>query len=133
MKKNGVLNSQIAAVLADMGHLDTVAIGDAGMPVPPNCKKIDLCVTMGEPKFITVLENVLTELKVQHIYLAEEIKKENPQQKAAISVLLPDVTATYIPHSEIKKRLGSSRNKAFIRTGEDTPYSNIILESGVIF
>lgn len=133
MKKSGVFNSQIAGVLADMGHFDTISIGDAGMPVPPNCKKIDLCVTMGEPKFIDVLQNVLTELEVQRFYLAEEIKKENPQQAAAIKALLPTVPVTYMPHAEMKQALGKANNKAFIRTGECSPYSNIMLESGVIF
>lgn len=133
MKKAGVFNTQIAAVLADMGHFDTISIGDAGMPVPRDCKKIDLCITMGEPKFVDVLKNVLTELEVQHYYLAKEIKVENPQQEEAIISLLPDVPATYIPHSEMKLRLGNKSNKAFIRTGENSPYSNIILESGVIF
>lgn len=133
MKKSGVFNSEIASVIADMGHFDTLAIGDAGMPVPPDCKKIDLCVTMGQPKFIDVLKNVLTELKVQRIYLAEEIKTDNPQQEAAIKALLPGIVVTYIPHAEMKKRLGNANNKAFIRTGENTPFSNIMLESGVIF
>ena len=40
MKKQGILNSEIAKVLADMGHTDTLCIGDCGLPVPADVKKI---------------------------------------------------------------------------------------------
>lgn len=38
---------------------------------------------------------------------------------------------TEIPHEEVKEL--SKDCKAVIRTGEFTPYSNIILKSGVLF
>ena len=44
---------------------------------------------------------------------------------------LPETPVTFIPHSEMKAALHDSR--AFIRTGELTPYANILLESGVVF
>ena len=34
MQKGGMLNSSIAKVLADLGHTDTIVIGDCGLPVP---------------------------------------------------------------------------------------------------
>ena len=131
MKKVGILNSKISRVVADMGHMDWLGIGDAGTPVPEGTEKIDLAVRAGLPAFIDVVTEVLKELKVQKIYLAEEIKKKNPEQLKKITELLPNVEVEFIPHSELKKRLENS--KAFIRTGEETPYSNVILESGVIF
>ena len=42
MKKNGILNSEISKVLSDLGHTDFICIGDCGLPVPDNVKKIDL-------------------------------------------------------------------------------------------
>lgn len=104
MKKTGVMNSNISRVIADMGHMDWLGVGDAGTPVPAETEKIDL---------------------------AEEIKTENPKQLEAIKRTVPNVEIEFIPHSELKKDLKSS--KAFIRTGEETPYSNVILESGVVF
>ena len=65
------------------------------------------------------------------MYVAEEIKTENPNQLEALKKAVPNVEIVFIPHSELKKDLKSS--KAFIRTGEETPYSNVILESGVVF
>lgn len=131
MKKTGIMNSAISRVVADMGHMDWLGIGDAGTPVPADTEKIDLSVRPGLPSFIDVLKTVLTELEVQKVYVAEEIKTENPKQLKAIKEVLPGVEIEFIPHSELKKDL--SKAKAFIRTGEETPYSNVILESGVIF
>lgn len=131
MKKTTVINSELSTVIAGMGHMDWLSIGDAGMPVPLGTKKIDLAVTKDLPRFIDVLENVLSELAVQKIYLAEEIKTVNPQQLTAIKALLPDVEIVFLPHVELKRDLAQTH--AFVRTGEMSAYSNIILESGVTF
>lgn len=131
MKKSGILNSEVASVVAGMGHMDWLSIGDAGMPVPMGTKKIDLCVDKELPTFMQVLENVLTEMKVQKIYLADEIKDQNPEQLENIRKALPNVEVKFMPHTDLKKNL--VKTHAFIRTGEMTPYSNVILESGVTF
>ena len=73
MKKVGILNSDISRIVADMGHMDWLGIGDAGTPVPKETEKIDLAVHAGLPSFIDVLNEVLKELEVQKIYLAEEL------------------------------------------------------------
>ena len=131
MKKTGILNSEVASVVAGMGHMDWLSIGDAGMPVPMGTKKIDLCVDKELPSFMDVLKNVLKEMKVQKIYLADEIKDQNPEQLENIKKALPDVEIEFMPHADLKKSL--AKTHAFIRTGEATSYSNIILESGVTF
>lgn len=131
MKKTRVINSDISRVIAQMGHFDTLSIGDAGMPVPEGTEKIDLAVEAGLPSFIQVLENILSELQVQKVYLAEEIKLQNPEQLKAVKDAVGDTPIEFIPHDQMKKDLKTT--KAFVRTGEETPYSNIILESGVVF
>ena len=130
MKKGTVINTQLSRVIADMGHFDLLGIGDAGMPVPPDTWKIDLAVSKNLPSFMDVLNNVLTELQVQKVYLAEEIKANNPEKLAQIQASI-DVPIVFIPHDQMKKEL--SQTKAFVRTGEMTPYANILLESGVTF
>ena len=49
MQKGGMLNSSIAKVLADLGHTDTIVIGDCGLPVPAGVQKIDLALKPGTP------------------------------------------------------------------------------------
>ncbi|WP_099974335.1 MULTISPECIES: D-ribose pyranase [Lactobacillaceae] len=132
MKNSRVINSDISRVISQMGHFDTLGIGDAGMPIPDDTERIDLAVEAGIPSFMQVLENVISELEVQRIFLAEEMKTQNPEQLAAVKKLMGDkVEIEFIPHEQMKKDL--SKSKAFIRTGEETPYSNILLESGVVF
>lgn len=134
MKKSAVLNSHVSAAIATLGHFDQITINDAGMPIPNNERRIDLAVTKELPKFIDVLANVLSEVAIQRVYLAEEIKTENPDQLAAIKDLIgPDVEIVYMPHEDLKANLNNPKNKGNIRTGEITPYSNIALESTVTF
>lgn len=131
MRKTKVINTQISSVISDMGHFDTLSIGDAGMPVPAGTKKIDVAIENGVPSFIQVLTNILSELEVQKVYLANEIKTANPEQLEAIKSLIGETPIEFINHSQMKQELNKA--KAFVRTGEMTPYSNIILESGVVF
>lgn len=130
MKKRGVLNSEMAAVVAQMGHGDTICIGDAGLPIPPETKRIDLAVTQGVPSFLTVTATVLQELCVEEVIVAQELT-ENREFYEKLQQLLPVKKITLVEHEELKRRL--SQTKAVIRTGEFTPYANIILKSGVIF
>ena len=132
MKKHGILNSDIAKVLVDLGHTDKIAIGDAGLPVPDGVKKIDLALFLSEPSFLSVLQVVLSDMKVEAVVLAEEIKDQNAKQLAAVKAELKDNEAiTYVSHEAFKQQLKDV--KVVIRTGEATPYSNIILQSGVLF
>lgn len=132
MKKHGILNSDIAKVLSDLGHTDKIAIGDAGLPVPDGVKKIDLALTLSEPSFLSVLKVVLSDMKVEKVVLAEEIKEQNATQLKDIkATLIDDEQITYVSHEAFKEQLKDV--KAVIRTGEATPYSNIILQSGVLF
>lgn len=132
LKKLGILNSDIAKVLTDLGHTDKIAIGDAGLPIPEGIKRIDLAIALSDPSFIKVLKAVLNDMKVEEVVLAEEIKEQNASQLEAIEAeLVEEERITYVSHEEFKQQLKDV--KAVIRTGEATPYSNIILQSGVLF
>lgn len=133
MKKNGVLNSEISKVLADLGHTDEVIIADCGLPVPDGVKKIDLALKQGTPLFMDVVEVVLADMKVEQALLAEEIKEQNdPVHQDVLKQLGQEGTGvSYLSHEAFKER--SKQAKAIIRTGEVTPYANVILQAGVIF
>ncbi|MGH2107039.1 D-ribose pyranase [Aerococcus urinaeequi] len=131
MKKNGILNSEISKLLSDLGHTNQITIADAGLPVPDGVKKIDLALKLGTPSFIEVLEEVLKDMAVEKVILAEEIKVDNESQLDAIHQLVGTNEVEFVSHEAFKKQSGQS--KAIIRTGEATPFSNIILQSNVIF
>lgn len=130
MKEKGILNSEISKRLSDLGHTDLIAIADCGLPIEPS-KKIDLALRLGEPKFIDVLEVLIEDFGYESYILAEEIKDSNPEQEANIKKLLGDANVEYISHEDFKKKLDDV--KFVIRTGEATPYSNVILQSKNIF
>ena len=131
MKKTSLLQSDLSYLIATMGHLDTLVIADAGLPIPGETVRIDLALTQGVPGAVQTLKVVLDELKVERIILADEVKGRNPNFLAAVQELLPDVPVEFMPHTEFKTRTASAR--AVVRTGEFAPYANVILVSGVVF
>lgn len=131
MKKEGILNRELSTVIARLGHTDKIVVADCGLPVPEETLCIDLSLTLGEPNMLSVLEAVAAEVEVEVMTFAEEIKTKNQTIHKKAKDLLPGKEADYIPHETFKDEL--KRVKAVIRTGEATPFSNIILYAGVIF
>ncbi|WP_145484355.1 D-ribose pyranase [Yersinia aldovae] len=142
MKKGALLNSDISAVISRLGHTDQVVIGDAGLPIPATTTRIDLALTQGVPGFLQVLEVVTQEMQVESAVLAEEIVKNNPQLHEALLAQLSQlsqlgqhqgnhITVRYISHEAFKEQTKQSR--AVIRSGECSPFANVILCSGVTF
>ncbi|QGQ97770.1 D-ribose pyranase [Paenibacillus psychroresistens] len=131
MKITGILNHSISEVIASMGHYQEIVICDAGFPIPPGVKRIDLSLTPGMPAFLVVLKTVLLELCVEEVVIAEETGIHSPARLLDIRNIFSELTPTVIPHTEFKQR--SKTAIACIRSGECTPYSNIILVSGVTY
>ncbi|MBS4208156.1 D-ribose pyranase [Bacillus sp. FJAT-50079] len=131
MKLNGILNSDISKVLSDLGHTDWIVIGDAGLPVPEDVKKIDLSLKIGIPSFVEVLQEIVLDMEVESVIVAEEIKKENTEQLKNIEKIIGNKPIHFVSHAEFKIKTRFA--KTIIRTGEATPFSNIILQAGVIF
>ena len=129
MKKLGILNRELAGIFARLGHTDQIVIADCGLPIPDGVTCIDLAYKLGEPSFTTILEVVLEDLKVEKAIIAEEIKQANRGVEEAILNNLNQID--YVSHEQFKQM--TKEAKVIIRTGETTPYANIILQSGVIF
>ena len=75
MKKIGIINQPIAAVMASLGHTDTVVIADAGLPIPDQPQRIDLALTQGIPTFMNTLRVILTEMQVERAIVATEMSQ----------------------------------------------------------
>ena len=139
MKKGVLLNSPISSVISRLGHTDKITIADAGLPIPSSVERIDLALTQGIPDFMSVLQTVTHEMQIEAVMLAEEIKTINPSLFNEILSYLnlleqeqkKPIQITYVLHEVFKKQ--RPENKAVIRTGECTPYANIVLFSGVTF
>ncbi len=135
MKKIGMLNSELSYEISKLGHTQHITLCDAGLPIPKTVKRIDLAVTKGLPSFIQVLEPILFEMKVEEIILASEIEEINPDMLKGIKDIFKlnniEVKITMVSHEELKELTYSS--EAIVRTGECSPYANVILKSGVVF
>ena len=131
MKKSGLFNSHLAAVTAQMGHFDTITVADAGLPIPQHTHRIDLLVKRGQPALLDVVGVLLEELHLEEVIIAEEMAAASPTLHAQLRALLGEIPVRTVPHEEFKRLTASSR--AVVRTGEFTPYANIILVSGVRF
>ncbi len=131
MKKTPLLNIALSEVIASLGHGDLLAEGDAGLPIPPETLRIDLALTRNVPSFRDTLAAVLSEMQVEKALVARETGQVSPHVLALLRELLPDTPFEEISHAELKERCAQAR--AVVRTGEFTPYANVILVAGVVF
>ncbi|MFO7274324.1 MAG: D-ribose pyranase [Bacillota bacterium] len=131
MKKTTLLNQALSEVVAGMGHGDLLVIGDYGLPCPQGVRRIDLALRPGIPAFLDVVETVLTELQVEAAVIARETAERNPAVQEGLNRLLGGIPITTVSHEELKQM--SARAVALVRTGECTPYANVILRAGVTF
>jgi len=42
MKNGGMLNKRLCEVIANLGHMDTIVICDAGLPISDENQRVDL-------------------------------------------------------------------------------------------
>jgi D-ribose pyranase len=138
MKKSGLLHPELLHVIASLGHTDMLVIADAGLPIPEGVPRIDLAYSAGQPPFLSVLEAVLIEMEVENATLALEMQSVTPKAfyKKVLGRLegLPKVKkqgVDFVSHEDFK--ILTLKAKAIVRTGEFTPYANVILQSGVTF
>ena len=106
MQKGGMLNSAIAKVLADLGHTDTIVIGDCGLPVPAGVQKIDLALKPGTPSFLEVVEEVAKNIVIENVEIASEMQEKNPVVFEAMKKLFPsEEWIMDVDHEAFKRQL----------------------------
>jgi D-ribose pyranase len=131
LKKIGVLNSDLSEAIASMGHMDMLVVADAGLPVPSGVRRIDLAIRQGLPGFVETVAAIAIELKVERIIVAEETGQVSPHILDGLTRVFEGIAVEKVPHAKFKEL--SQNAVAIIRTGEFTPYANVILVSGVVF
>ncbi|MEO6944872.1 MAG: D-ribose pyranase [Lacisediminihabitans sp.] len=127
MRKHGILNAQLAAAISRLGHTDTIVVADCGLPVPVGVEVVDLAVVFGVPRFTQVLDALLADCLFEACTAASEAR--GTVAGDFIAARFPG--ALYVTHEELKRR--SSEAKLIVRTGEATPFANVLLRCGVPF
>jgi len=129
MKRTGILHGELSSRLASLGHTDAFLITDSGFPVPPGVPVIDLRLVYGTPRFAEVLAAVVADVVVETAVAAGEAEAANPAVLAAVRDVVP--APELVTHDELKARASVARFA--VRTGEATPYANVLLTAGVGF
>ncbi len=126
MQLSGLIHADLVGALAGLRHTDLFAISDSGLPVQPGVPVIDLGVVYGLPGFVSVLRPVLATVDVEAAWVSKDIESQNPD---ILRVLEEHVSPERLDHEDFKSRVEGCR--FVVRTGEATPYANVILRSGV--
>ncbi len=129
MRAQGLLHAQLLAVIAEMGHGETLVIADAGLAVPSGVLLVDLAIAPNLPQVPAVLEVVRAELVVESALVA----RETLDNRALATALQSRVRTHWmtVSHEDFKRRLPMVR--AVVRTGDFTPFASIMLVAGVPF
>jgi D-ribose pyranase len=125
----GLWHPRLLQIITAMGHGDTVVIADAGLPAPDHVEVIDLVWHRQQPRLLPVLDAVVGELAVESATVAEEAKDRDLLD--GLGRVLGQIPQTLVGHEALKDLCRDAR--AVVRTGEDTPYANVILHAGVVF
>ncbi len=131
MKRTTLLHAELSGVIARLGHGDLLVIGDAGLPIPDGPRRIDLAVSANVPRFHDVLAAVLSEMQVESAVIADELEPANPPVHAELLRQLGATPVAKLSHDRFKAATRDAR--AIVRTGEFSPYANVILRAGVVF
>jgi D-ribose pyranase len=135
MKRTRLLNSELSYEISRIGHTASITLCDAGLPIPAGARRIDLAIERGYPSLVRTLDVLLSEMMVEEIVAASEIHEKNPKVFEEIREILQrhDMKPVLkeVSHEEFKRL--SHESEVFVRTGECTPYANVILKSGVVF
>lgn len=138
MRNGRLLNGPLTALIGDLGHSDKIMIVDAGWPIP-SALRYDICLTHGQPRLTDVLEVIADELKIEKVIVDGEMRTHGPDVHDGVLAIIAaagqrfseHIPIDYEPHHTFKLHAGSV--KGIIRTGECTPYCNLVLVAGLAF
>jgi D-ribose pyranase len=128
MLQTGILNPQINSLISRVRHTNTLVIADRGFPFWPMIETIDISLVDDVPTVIEVLRAIQRNFTIGRFVMAEEFRQANSSEKVAqVTELIAGREVIFEPHTEMKRRVPQAIG--LIRTGDTTPYSNMILES----
>jgi len=133
MKRKGILHAELARIIAGIGHGDKLVLCDSGFPIPHNRPIADVILTLNIPRLIDTMKVVLEELHVEEAIIATEMERESNPMYQEVQKVLAGVPIKMLSHEEFKQFTRTESNISFVRTGEATKYSNVILVAGVVF
>ncbi len=128
MLNTGILNPHVLDLIARIRHTNTLVISDWAFPFWPEIETVDISLTQGIPTVLDVLDLLTPVFKIGRIWQAEEFVATNtPEAVARFAKSFGQIPLTREAHVDFKKRVPHAIG--LIRTGDPTPYGNVIIES----
>lgn len=128
MLKTGILNPHVLELIARIRHTNTLVIADWAFPYWPEIETVDISLTHGIPTVLDVLDLLTPVFKIGQIWQAEEFLGINEVEIVErFGKSIGEIPLTREAHVDFKKRVPKAIG--LIRTGDATPYGNLILES----
>ncbi len=128
MLKTGILNPHVNHLLSRIRHTNTLVIADRGFPFWPQIETVDISLVDDVPPVLQVLDAIRANFIVGRAWMAREFLAHNPKStQARFARALRGVPLQHEAHVDFKRRVPQAIG--LIRTGDTTPYANMILES----
>jgi D-ribose pyranase len=109
-------------------HTNTLVIADRGFPFWPQIEIVDISLVDDLSRVLDVLRAIRANYNIGNAFMAEEFRASNsPSTNQEFELALDGIPLVFEPHIEFKKRVPKAIG--LIRTGDTTPYANMILES----
>ena len=128
MKRQGILHPELNRILSETGHTDILTICDRGFPVPQSVERLDLALVSDIPTVLDVLRAVHQEFVIDRVIVTEEMIEASPKRYEQLKEEFKELEFMVVSHQRFKQICPESR--AVIRTGDSTPYANMMIVSG---
>ena len=128
MLQTGILNPHVLDLVARIRHTNTLVISDWAFPFWPEIETVDISLTHNIPTVLDVLDLLTPIFKIGRIWQAEEFVATNSGDVVErFAKSFGEIPLTREAHIDFKKRVPHAIG--LIRTGDATPYGNLIIES----
>ena len=121
-----LLNPEVAALIRRVNHTQMLLIADRGFPLPDLRWGVDLSLTSDVPLIPQVLAAIAPDLPMDRLIIAAEQAVAAPRRWTELHS--GELPVEAIPHLELKHLAALA--VGYIRTGDSTPYSNVIIVGG---
>ena len=125
------MHPELLRAVARAGHGDWVVVADHGLPIPRGPERVELGVRDGLPTVLEVARALLDEMVTESALLASESRTASSAWHEEALRSCQGLEVGYLDHERLKEGLKDAL--IVVRTGERTPYANVVLVGGVDF
>lgn len=137
MRTQRLLNAPLSHIIATLAPSDHLTLVSAHLSVPssPMPERLDLSVSQGIPTLMNVVRAIAEEMPINRVIVLQDFVVSTDPLYAELVAFLRrlsvqqnhDVSFIQVTEEEFRQRAKMSR--AIVRTGEKSPFANIIVQS----